>query len=60
MFTLNVSKLAPYAKAVVAVAGVVVLFAKALLDGQLTSDEVVAVGTTIAVALGVYQVPNKK
>jgi len=60
MFTLNVQKLAPYAKAVVAILGVVILGAKALVDGQLTTDEVVVVGTALAVALGVYQVPNKK
>lgn len=56
---LNVQKLAPYAKAVVAIAGVVVLAAKALVDGVLTGDEIIGIGTAVAVALGVYQVPNK-
>ena len=60
MMKLNVQKLAPYAKTVVAVCGVVALVAKALVDGELTYDEVVAVGTAIAVSLGVYTVPNKK
>lgn len=57
---MNVSKLAPYAKAVIAVCGVFVLAAQAVSDGQLTFDELVTVGTALAVALGVYQIPNKK
>ena len=56
---LNVKKLAPYAKAVVAACGVIVLLAKAVADGTLTGNELVQVGTAVAVALGVYQVPNK-
>lgn len=60
MFKFDVSKLAPYAKTVVAVCGVVVLFAKALLDGVLTSDELIAVGTAIGVSVGVFQVKNKQ
>lgn len=56
---MNVSKLAPYAKAVVAVLGVLVLAAKAFTDGQLTTDELVQIATATCVALGVYQVPNK-
>lgn len=57
--SINVSKVAPYAKAVVAVCGVVVLAAKAVADGVVTQDEVVAVVTAVGVAVGVYQVPNK-
>lgn len=56
---LNVSKLAPFAKAVVAVGGVILLAAKAVADGVLTQDEIVAVGTAVLVAAGVYKVPNK-
>lgn len=55
----NVKKLAPYAKAVVAVCGIVVMAAKALADGHLTGDELLQIGTAVAVALGVYRVPNK-
>lgn len=58
--TFNVQRLAPYAKAVVAVVGVVALVAKSLVDGVLTSDEIVSIGVAIGVAFGVYQVPNKK
>lgn len=57
---MNVSKLAPYAKAVVAVAGVVLLIGKALVDGVLTGDEVQAVVIAAGVALGVYSAPNKQ
>ena len=59
VMNVNVSKLAPYAKAVVAVGGLVVLVAKALVDGVLTGDEMAAIGIAVAVALGVYKVPNK-
>ena len=55
----NVQKLARYAKAVVAVCGVIVLVAKAFVDGVITGDEIMQVGTAVAVAFGVYQVPNK-
>lgn len=60
MIKLNVQKLAPYAKTVVAVCGVLVLLAKAVADGELTYDEVVAIGTAISVSVGVYATPNKK
>lgn len=56
---LNVSKLAPYAKAVVAVCGFILIVAKALVDGTVTSDELYAIGTSAGVMLGVYQVRNK-
>lgn len=55
-----IDKLSPYSKAVVAVGGVVVLIGKALADSHISSDELLAIGTAIAVALGVYQLPNKK
>jgi hypothetical protein len=57
---MNVSKLAPYAKAVVAVCGFIVLAAKTVVDGHITVDEIVAVATAAGVAVGVYQVPNKQ
>jgi hypothetical protein len=55
----DVSTLAPYAKTVVAVLGVALLAAKALLDGTVTSDEIQSVAIAAAAALGVYHVPNK-
>lgn len=57
---MNVSRLAPYAKTVVAVCGFVLLAAKALVDGQLTTDELVSIGTALGVAFGVYQVRNEE
>lgn len=54
------AKLAPYAKAVVAVAGVVATVAGVIATSDLTSTEgIIACAVSIAVALGVYQVPNK-
>lgn len=54
----NIQKIA---KAVVAVVGVIIVVANGLVDdGRLTTDEIVAIGTAIGVALGVYRVPNKK
>lgn len=60
MFKFDVSKLAPYAKTVVAACGVIILIAKALLDGTLTSDELIAIGTALGVTFGVFQVKNKE
>lgn len=49
------------AKAIVAATGVVIVAAQGLLDdGSLTTDEIVAIAVAAGVALGVYQVPNKK
>ena len=56
----NVQKLARYAKAAVAVCGVLVLAAKAVMDGVVTGDEIVQVGIAVAVAFGVYQVKNEQ
>lgn len=50
--------LAPYRKAVVAVAGVLAIVAKVLADGTLDAAEIGEVATAVAVALGVYRVPN--
>lgn len=52
-------KVAPYAKAAVAVLGVAMVTAKALADGELTMDEVTEIAIAIGVASGVYAVPNK-
>lgn len=57
---MNVKKLAPYAKSIVAGLGVLALAAQATADGRIDGDEVMAVLTAAAVAFGVYQVPNKK
>ncbi len=57
---MNVSKLAPYAKAVVAGAGAVGITAVALSDGIFTADEVVQVLTAWFTTIGVYQVKNRE
>jgi hypothetical protein len=71
---MDVSKLAPYAKTVVAVLGSVVtmlvagaVIASTLADGVMTSDDLSVIAANIliiATALGlpvvVYQTPNKK
>lgn len=57
---MDVSKLAPYAKTVVAVAGLVILAANACIDGVVESSEMIEIITAAAVALGVYQVPNRR
>lgn len=49
-----------YRKAIVAAAGVGVVVCKALVDGQITPDEVLGVIVAVGVAVGVYQVPNKQ
>lgn len=54
----KVSKLAPYAKAVVAFAGFVLLIAKAFVDGVISVDELQEIGIALGVALGVFQVKN--
>jgi hypothetical protein len=56
---MNVEKLAPYAKLVVAVGGVVIMLAKALVDGNFSTDEMMQVAIAAGVALGVYHIPNK-
>ncbi len=49
------------AKAVVAIIGVLVVLANGFADdGSLSTDEIVAAITAAAVAVGVYQVPNKQ
>ncbi len=56
---MNVSKFTPYAKAIVAFGGVVLLLAKALSDGVLSQDDIAEVVGAIGVAYGVWRVPNK-
>ena len=56
---MNVSKIAPYAKTVVAILGALVVIATALSDGTLSGEEVVVIFATLGAAFGVYQVPNK-
>jgi hypothetical protein len=52
-----------YRKAIVAVAGGVVLVAtavaEAVADGSIDLTEVVTIVTAIAVAIGVYEIPNE-
>lgn len=55
---MNVSKIAPYAKTVVAILGALVVITTALSDGTLTGEEIVVIVTTIGAAFGVYQVKN--
>lgn len=57
---MNVSRLAPYAKAVVAVAGAVVVTANAVLDGQLDANDWTAIVAAWATAYGVFRVTNAK
>lgn len=56
---MNVSKIAPYAKTVVAICGLIVLAANACADGVVSIDEILSIITGAGVVLGVYQVPNK-
>jgi len=56
---MNVSKLAPYAKTVVAVGGALVATATLLVDGALSLDDLMLIVTAWGTVLGVYQVPNK-
>lgn len=56
---LNLQKLAPYAKACVAVLGFLLLLAKALSDGTVSNDEVEQLLIAAGVVIGIHQVPNK-
>lgn len=56
---MNLSKLAPVAKAVVAIAGAVVVSATCLLDGNLSANDVVVIIAAWATVIGVHQVPNR-
>lgn len=55
---MNVSKLAPYAKAVMAVLGALLVTATAVADGTITNDEMVILIASWGAVFGVYQVPN--
>lgn len=48
----------PYAKAAVAVAGVIAVVGNAVVDGTVTRDEAEAIVVSVAVAAGVYRVRN--
>jgi hypothetical protein len=58
---LNISK---YRKAIVAVTGGVVLvttaISNAVADGSIDLTEVVTIVTAIAIAVGVYEIPNEE
>jgi hypothetical protein len=58
---LNISK---YRKAIVAVTGGVVLvttaISNAVADGSIDLTEVVTIVTAVAVAVGVYEIPNEE
>ncbi len=55
---MNVSKIAPYAKAVVALLGFLLLLANCLSDGRLTSEEIQTLIVAAGVVVGVHQIPN--
>lgn len=50
--------ISPYRKAAVAVAGVLAVLGTALADGALSPGELGELATAVAVAIGVYRVPN--
>lgn len=56
---MNVSKLAPYTKAVVAVLGALVATVACFADGTIDSADVVTIVTVWGTVFGVYQVTNK-
>jgi hypothetical protein len=55
---MDVSKLKPYAKAVVAFAAALVTTASLLSDGELSADDIVAIVAAWTAVFGVFQVPN--
>lgn len=57
---MNVSKIAPYAKTVVAVAGAVVVTATCLVDGVVDFDDATVIATAWGTVFGVFQVRNAK
>ena len=56
---MNVAKVKTIAKAVVAVAGFVVVAANMVVSGHFDSGSLIDAAVAAAVALGVYRVPNK-
>lgn len=57
---MDVSKIAPYAKTVVAVAGAVVVTATCLVDGVVDFDDATVIVAAWGTVLGVFQVRNAK
>lgn len=57
---MNLTKLAPYAKALAAGAAAVGVTASALADGKLDSSELSAIVIAWAGVLAVYHLPNKQ
>lgn len=55
---MDVTKLAPVAKAVVAIAGALLVTAKVLTDGTLTMDDLQLIVAAWATAYAVWRVPN--
>lgn len=55
---MNVSKIAPYAKAIAAIAGAIVTTATLVSDGEVSTDDFTAIITAWVTAFGVYQVTN--
>lgn len=56
---MNVSKLAPYAKTVVAVLGALVVTVSACADGTIDGNDIVTIVAAWGGVFGVYQVTNK-
>lgn len=56
---MNLSKLAPYAKAVVALAGAVAVTAGCLVDGNLSVNDLTVIAAAWATVIGVHQIPNR-
>lgn len=57
---MDVSKLAPYAKTVVAVLGALVTTVACFVDGNVDSSDVVTILAAWGTVVGVYQVRNKR
>lgn len=53
------SKLRKYRKALVAVAGVAAVFGKVAIDGSISAQEAAELLGAVAIAFGVYRVPNE-
>lgn len=56
---MTLAKIQSVAKAVVAVAGFLVVAGGMVVSGHFDGDSLLAAGVALGVALGVYRVPNK-
>lgn len=56
---MDVPKLAPYAKAVAAICGALVVTATAVVDGTVSAEDVTTIVTAWVTAYAVFQVKNK-